>query len=207
MSSYSNAKIVGFITILIVLFILIFISFKIVSSNREKQKEESSYLVYTKEDVNVLVNGDFLEYVSLNDSYKEKGVSAFYKGENISSDVTVSYFNNNEQVFYIDTTKTGNYLVKYTIIYNGKTKDVYKTVIVIDNKKPVITFPKKTIITVDEVNSFDLEKDVIVKDNSGSVKLDYDNPLESKKGKYIVTYTAIDGSNNKQIKKRIIEVK
>ncbi|MBR3362861.1 MAG: DUF5011 domain-containing protein [Bacilli bacterium] len=207
MSNYTTAKVVGFITIIVILFVLIFITFKLVNINKAKQKELDSYLVYNKEVIDASINGDFLEYIELNDIYEEDGVFAFYKDEDISHNVITSYFSKGEQVSYIDTSRPGSYLVKYTIVGGKKTRIIYKTVMVIDSKKPVIVFPRKTVISLDEVKTFDLKKDVTVKDNSEKVKFSYDNTLESKPGKYVITYTAIDGSNNKQVKKRIIEVK
>lgn len=207
MSSYSKAKIVGFLTITLILFVLIFITFKIVSTNKAKQKEKASYLTYHKENIKTNINGNFLEYIPLNTEYQEESITAFYKDEDISDKTIISYFTNNEQVSYIDSSKIGTYLVKYTILANNKTKEVYKTVIVIDNKNPTIDFPKKTTISINEAKNYDLKKDVIVKDNSGKVKLKYVGNLDAKEGKYIITYEAIDSSNNKQIKKRIIRVK
>ena len=143
MSSYSKAKIVGFLTITLILFVLIFITFKIVSTNKAKQKEKASYLTYHKENI------------------KEESLTAFYKDEDISDKTIISYFTNNEQVSYIDSSKIGTYLVKYTILANNKTKEVYKTVIVIDNKNPTIDFPKKTTISINEAKNFDLKKFLI----------------------------------------------
>ena len=134
MSNYSKAKTVGFITIILILSILTFITFKIFSTNKEKKEEKASYLAYTKEDINATINGDFLEYIKLNDKYEENGVLAFYKDEDISNNTIISYFNDGEQVSYIDTSRPGNYLVKYTIISDKKTREIYKTVIVVDNK-------------------------------------------------------------------------
>ncbi|MBR2833949.1 MAG: DUF5011 domain-containing protein [Bacilli bacterium] len=207
MSDYSKAKIIGFIVILLILSLLIFVTFKIVNNNRLKQKEEASYLKYKDEVIEASLNGSYLEYITLGDEYAEDGIESFYNKKDISDDVIISYHKNGEQVSFLDTSKIGEYLVKYTIITPSSKRTIYKTVVVLDDKAPIISFPKKTIISLDEVSSYDLKKDVNVRDNSGDVDFSFDNTLEKKAGKYIITYKAKDSSGNVTEKRRVIEVK
>lgn len=208
MNEPSKAKIVGFITIILILGLLTFIALKLVSINQKEQKENAMYVSYKQSDITMKLKSDYIEYVSLGKSYEEKGVIAFNSGKNVTSDVNISYFKNDNQTYAIDTSSIGNYLVQYTYIdmKKNKSKSIYKTVIVVDKQKPIIKFPKTTIIAKDKVKDFDLTKDVKVKDNSGNADLTYENTLKNEEGSYIITYTATDPSGNKTIKKRIIKV-
>lgn len=202
---FSKAKVVGFITIILILFLLISFALKIVSFNKSKQEDDQS-LAYKESLIDASLNSDYLEYIPLGEDYVEDGLTASLDGKDLSDKVIVSYFNNNTQVMSIDTSTVNNYLVKYTVVSSKEKKDIYKTVIVVDNKKPSIKFPKNTTIKVSDVSSFDLEKDVVVSDNSAKVDFTYDDTLEAKAGSYIITYKAIDLSGNKTTKKRLIKV-
>lgn len=203
---YSKAKIVGFVTIIVILVLLGLLAMKIVSINKERQKEQAGMVTYKDDVISVSLNGDVLEYVSLGEEYIEDGVEAIEDDEDISSNVIISYFKNDVEVASIDTSSLGSYLVKYTIMGISKNKSVYKTVIVMDDKRPVISFPKDTTIKIDEVLNFDLEDNVLVSDNSGDAKLTYEGKLEEKVGSYVITYKAVDSSGNKTVKKRLIKV-
>lgn len=202
---FSKAKVVGFITIILILFLLISFALKIVSFNKSKQEDDQS-LVYKESLIDASLNSNYLEYIPLGEDYVEDGLSASSDGKDLSDKVIVSYFNNNTQVMSIDTNAVNNYLVKYTVVSSKEKKDIYKTVIVVDNKKPSIKFPKNTTIKVSDVASFDLEKDVVVSDDSAKVDFTYDDTLEAKEGSYIITYKATDLSGNKTTKKRLIKV-
>jgi len=203
---YSKAKIVGFITIMLILSLLIFLALKMVDINRDKQKANSENVVYKEDKIRVSVNGDYIEYIEVGEKYQEKGVKALIADNDISDNVIISYFKNGTQVSNIDTSIVNNYLVKYIIVNDNQNKEVYKTVIIIDNKKPTITFPKDTVIKKEEVSSFDLKKDVIVSDNSSIASFTSDNTLEEKDGTYIIIYRATDTSGNTKVKKRMIKV-
>lgn len=122
-----KAKIVGFITILLILSFLIFITIKIMNKTKEKQTD---YLKYKEETIKMTLNGDYLEYLPLNEKYKEEGVNASYNKTDLSDKIIISYYKNKEQVSYIDTSMIGSYLVKYTALTNNASKSIYKTVIV-----------------------------------------------------------------------------
>ena len=188
----SRGQIVGLVTIALFFAFLTLIFDLIVSHNAKK----IDYLSYDSSKVKAILEGNYLEYVNLGETYKEKGI-------NTKKKVSISYFKDNRQVSGIDTSKYGTYEVRY---YIGGKNYITRTVIVIDNESPVIKVPDKTIISKEEALTFDLEKGVIVTDNSNDVKLSYDNNLKAEKGDYIITYTAIDSSNNKTSKKRLIKI-
>lgn len=201
-----KAKVVGFITIILILSILVFITFKIVNKNQEKKNIEEQTLSYQKEEIDMKLNGDYIEYIPIGEIYEEKGITAFEDNVDISDDVSIFYYRDNVTVRDIDTKEPGNYLVKYLIKTSKGNKLLYKSVIVLDNKKPIIKFPKSTIISVDEVDTFNYEQDVEVTDNIAVVNLIYEGKLEAKEGNYIITYKATDSTGNKAIKKRLIKV-
>ena len=132
---YGNprAKVVGFITILLIIFLLIFIAFKIVDKNQKQKAIEIKTVTYQEKSINIDVNGDYLEYLKKGKPYVEKGVKAISKdGKNLSNDVIVSYYKNNRQVASVNTNSSGSYLVKYTVL-NPETNKVlyaYKTIII-----------------------------------------------------------------------------
>lgn len=206
MGYYSKGKIVGFLVVIGVLILLVFVSLKIVSVNKEKQRIKSQYVTYKNDKIDAMVAGEVIEYVSLGADYNEQGVIAYSLDTDISDDVIISYFKDGSQVELIDTDSIGNYLVEYIIMDDTNKKKIYKTVIVVDNKKPSITFPKKTVIKTEDVFNYDLEADVTSSDNSGKVKLTYDGILDEKEGSYVITYTAVDSAGNKVVKKRLIKV-
>ena len=207
-SSNSKEKIVGFIAIIFILCLLVFFSFHLVSKNKEKKQNEAQYVVYENKDINIKLRGDYIEYISLGDKYIEKGIVAKDKKNNDLSDtVSTVYYKNGKQVVSVDTDSLGGYLVEYTVLYDDKYQKADKTVIVVDNKAPKISFPKKTEISSSEALNYDLKKDVKVTDDSNDVSLTLDGDLSSSPGDYIITYKAIDKSGNTKIKKRLIKVK
>ena len=70
--------------------------------------------------VTLTLNGRNPEYVLLNDSYKENGVTAVYNGVDISSSVITT---NN-----VNTNAIGNYEVKYTVKVGGREKSISRFV-------------------------------------------------------------------------------
>lgn len=82
----------------------------------------------------MILNGNSLEYVTLNDQYVEKGVVAKDYEGNIINSVVIQYQKNDTEVSSIDTTNIGTYTVYYTATstYNGNTysQTVTRTVII-----------------------------------------------------------------------------
>lgn len=132
---YGNprAKVVGFIAIILIMAMLIFITFKIVDKNQKEKALEIKTVTFHEKSVSIDVNGDYLEYIKKGKPYVEKGVKAISKdGKDLSNGVIISYYKNNRQVSKINTGSLGSYLVKYTIINPNTNKALYayKTIII-----------------------------------------------------------------------------
>ena len=82
----------------------------------------------------IVLNGNSVEYVTLNSQYTEKGVVAKDYENNIINDVTIQYQKNDVEVSKIDTSLVGTYTVYYTAknIHNGitHTRTITRTVII-----------------------------------------------------------------------------
>ena len=82
----------------------------------------------------IVLNGNSVEYVTLNSQYTEKGVVAKDYENNIINDVTIQYQKNNAEVSKINTALVGTYTVYYTAknIHNGitHTRTITRTVII-----------------------------------------------------------------------------
>ena len=202
----SKAKIVGFLTIILILGLLLFFTVHLVNKNKKQEKEEAQYINYQKKDISMALDGDYVEYISLGDEYVEKGIVASKNNHRLGN-VSIIYYEDNKQVAAIETDRLSSYLVNYTINYSGKFETIYKTVIVIDNKAPKISFPKKTVLSTSSALNYNLREDVLVTDNSNYTDLTYEGNLSNTPGDYIITYKAVDKSGNVKIKKRLIKVK
>lgn len=82
----------------------------------------------------IVLNGNSVEYVTLNSQYTEKGVVAKDYENNIINNVTIQYQKNNVEVSKINTSLVGTYTVYYTAknIHNGitHTRTITRTVII-----------------------------------------------------------------------------
>lgn len=204
----TKEKIVGLVTIILVLSLLFFFAFYLANKNKKEEALEKQYVVYQDKDLDIKLKGDYVEYISLGDKYVEKGISVKdKKNKDLGDNVDVVYYKNGEQVFLINSAELGEYLVEYTVSYDNKYQKVDKVIIVIDDKAPKISFPKNTVLSSSETLNYDLKKDVKVSDNSGNATLTFDGTLSNSPGSYIITYKAVDKSGNEKIKKRLIKVK
>ena len=121
---FSKEKIVGLIAIIVII-LLIILFVNLIYSKKEIKEESLNQIINHKEhDIKATVNGDYLEYVSLNKKYVEKGVTAFYKNENVSNHVSITYYYEDKQVFGVDTSKKGTYLIRYYITNLDNTKNI-----------------------------------------------------------------------------------
>lgn len=157
----------------------------------------------------IILKGNYLIYVELNDNYVEPGYIATSNfGINLSDMVKKTIYYDNNQVLSIDTSKLATYVIHYTITDNDLTSKIIRTVIVRDKTSPVINFSEIVTISLNEVNNFDFLKDVTVTDNSNeNVNITYTGELKNVPGKYLIIYKATDKSGNVTERKRIIEVK
>lgn len=192
MNRLSRGQIVALVTIAFLFTFATLVFDKTIEYNNEKIE----YVTYDKTKNNILLNGDYLEYVNLGEEYKEKGL-------NTKEDYIPIYYLNGNEVSEIDTSNFGSYQVKY---YLKDNKTINKTVIIIDTQAPSISIPDKQTINSAEAASFDLNEGVTATDNSGNVQITFNNTLSTIPGDYIITYEATDNSGNKTIRKRLIKV-
>lgn len=156
----------------------------------------------------LVLNGNYIEYVEVNDTYEEKGaIAKSSTGETISN-ISKQIKLDGVEKSSIDTSQ----LLTYNIIYsvtdsNGLTTSATRTVIVRDTKSPTITFPTETTLIANQVNGYDLRQSVIVSDNyDTNTTLSINSGLSNLPGKYVVTYTATDSSGNITTERRVIKV-
>ena len=157
----------------------------------------------------LFLNGDYVTYVEINDSEGYKDLGATSDISNLS--YTTNYYkvtNNSESsVTSISINNLSKYRVEYCGSNDGKESCISRYVIVRDTVPPVITVPITQTISATEVASYNLKSGVSVTDNSGkSITPTITGKLETKPGKYVITYTATDASGNKKTKKRTIIV-
>ena len=112
MNGYTRGQVVGFLTLVIIFFIILLIGIKIFNYlNRDEAKEILQNENVKKDDFTLRLNGDFLVYVGEMNKYKELGAKAYDDGKNISDGIAISYFKDGRQVSGIDTEKSGYYTV------------------------------------------------------------------------------------------------
>lgn len=142
-------------------------------------------------------------YVDVYSDYVEYGVNVIYNGVSISDNVLID----SSQV---DTTKLGEYKVKYSVDIANNLEYIYRVVKVIDKSAPVIQLKgeDKTYLLLD--GNY-IEPGYIVSDN-------YDDHLDdkvivsgnvdtSKEGKYLINYKVTDNSGNEGSTSREVIVK
>jgi len=154
----------------------------------------------------IILKGNSVENIEINDIYVDKGVTAVDKdGNDITNNVVTVITGSGSS---IDTSKLSNqYVINYTVSANGKTSTISRTVKIVDTPAPVINISSNVALTVSDT-TFDLMNGVEVTDNSGetieaSVKSNITFGLP---GTYTITYTAADSSGNKTIKHRILTI-
>lgn len=133
------------------------------------------------------LNGDALEYIKLGEEYQEKGVVDI-NGEEI---LTVNSFNNT-----FNKNKVGIYLKEYSLTNNK----IYRTIIVIDDEPPVISFTNNLTISTSQISNYNFLSDVTLSDNSGeTVNATVSHNIVALSGTYTIKYTATDTSGNETI--------
>lgn len=156
----------------------------------------------------IVLNGSYIEYVEVNETYEEKGaVAKTSTGQRIDN-ISIQIKQNNQEKTSIDTSQ----LLTYNVIYSatdasGKTTSATRTVIVRDSTSPTITYPTETTIYLSEVESFNIMEGVSITDNHTlTPTVTTNSSLAQIPGNYIITYTATDESGNQTIERRIINV-
>lgn len=202
-----KARLVGLVTLITIFLIILFIGNRIIDYlNRPEAKEIVQNENVSKDGLRLVLNGNFITYVGINDKYEEMKAVAYFDAKKVSPLISISYYLDDRQVSSIDTTKVGNYTVKYEASYGGELEEIKRVVIVTDNKKPRLVVPSAVTITTDEVFSYDVSDGVIATDNSGEVSFRCENTLKAEVGNYVIECKATDGRGNEVTKKRLIKV-
>lgn len=204
-NGFTIPQIVALIFLAIVIVLIVIFVGKVIPS------KEVVYVEYEESDKpEIILNGSYVEYIEMNDIYEDKGVTAVNRdGKNISNYIIKTIYEDNSVVTTLDTSNFNTYKIRYEVT-DPDDKSLVGTasrvVIVIDSTAPKISLPETQTITSSEVLTYDLEKDVVATDNSGTVTLTYDNTLMPIDGEYVITYKAVDSSGNQTTRKRLIKV-
>lgn len=162
----------------------------------------------------IVLNGNYVEYINVNSNETEINSNLIENGAKAYSSTGVELTEITTQIKIGETEKTSiktntldTYEITYTVTDNGKTTSATRTVIIRDNEAPQITFQKETNLHVSEVETFNLEKDLVITDNYDSNPiLTINSTLANRPGNYVVMYTAIDSSGNQTTERRVINV-
>ena len=170
--------------------------------------EEENIIV--KDSPVILLNGQYLQYIELNNQYVELGASArSSKGVDLTDTITVEIRKDNIQQASVDTNNFGTYMLYYIVVdpENNLKNTAIRTVIIRDTTSPIIIFDENRTISLSNVSTYNPLGDVTLYDNSNdNVTLTYTGTIGNAVGNYIITYTATDKSGNSTTKKRIIKV-
>lgn len=157
----------------------------------------------------LVLNGNYIEYVEVNEEYTELGAKAIDStGEEIDEEnISIQVLYNGEETT-LTTTELKTYSVVYAVTDNsGNTTSATRTVIVRDSIAPTIIIPKDTSIHVSEIASFNNQRGVIIADNyDANPTLTIDSTLANIPGTYVITYTVTDSSGNTTTERRVINV-
>lgn len=198
----TKAGIVGLLFIVVIFLVIVFSIFLMT----KESSQNINYLYLKKTDNRIILNGDFVTYVNLNDDYKEPGYKAYAGNKNITDSVVVTYYDQDGQVENIDTIRDNSYTVKYEALVSGNVVKAQRVVIVCDNKKPDIIIPKNIDINSLQAYNYNIYDGVSVKDNSGYADFECKSNLKALPGEYFIKCKAWDKSGNKRERNRVIKV-
>ncbi|MBI3234712.1 MAG: DUF5011 domain-containing protein [Bacteroidetes bacterium] len=150
----------------------------------------------------IALNGDSIVYVEVFNQYKELGATAYDSvyGQINSSSIFISGA--------VDTSIIGTYNISYSVCDSLNNCSVRnRKVVVGDTTRPIIKLIGKSIIDID-VHSIYVDSSVVAFDNYyKNLNLTSSNNINMNRvGTYTYTYQAIDGSGNKSIATRVVNV-
>lgn len=149
------------------------------------------------------LNGSNTITINYNDKYIEKGYVASLNNKNVNDKVIIE---NN-----IDSSKIGEYFIKYSIKNNKGKNEVTKrrNIIIIDNDKPTINLVGDSVINLyigNIYNELGYKADDKY-DGDITNKVIVDGKVDTNKtGSYVLSYKVKDSSNNEATVNRIINV-
>ena len=138
--------------------------------------------------------------VEVGKEYKEDGSTAKYEKSDLTKDIKVTG--------KVDTTKLGNYLVKYTVKYKKVKKSITRKVKVVDKTAPELNLSGEDVSII--VGNDYKDPGYEAKDNYDGVITDKvkttNNINKDQVGEYQVNYEVEDSSKNKTTKSRKVKV-
>ncbi len=156
--------------------------------------------------IEMLLSGESDITLEYGQQYTETGASAHLKGKYIYKNgkpLTV------ETQGTVDTTKIGEYTVKYTSKTRFKNAQVSRTVKVVDTVAPIITLSGNETISLVRGSEYK-ESGFLAEDNYDGVLTDnvtIDGTVDtSTSGEYVLTYEVKDSSGNVASAKRTVKV-
>ncbi len=148
--------------------------------------------------------GDDNINLQLNDNYEERGAQAFLNKDDITKNIIIDG--------KVDTSKIGEYKLKYTI-FNSKNKNpvsVERTVKIEDKISPTITLKGKTEVSINVGDTYKDEGCTALDNYDGDItnKTSITGEVDTtKEGTYTITYKVADSSNNASETTRKVIVK
>ncbi len=194
-------KVIHLIIIFIVI-ILIILGFNFLFRYINYKKNYEPFKKIEKTDSKIILNGDYLTYVNIGESYEELGAYAYINGNDVSSNISITYYKDDKQVFSVDTRFVSDYVVKYKV----NNMEATRVIIVCDRERPKFKTIDTLVLTDLEAINYDVNDGVEAIDNSGKVQILCDNSLGSLPGNYSITCRAYDPYGNVSVKKRLIKV-
>ena len=148
------------------------------------------------------LKGDEEIVLKYNDDYQDLGAVARYKDKDISNNIKV--INN------VDLSHVGKYSYTYKITYEGHTKEVKRTIKVIDDDKPVIKLMGREDLSIVVGNKY-IEygaraNDLYDGDISSKVEIDTSSLDINKTGNYKIKYLIKDSNGNESSTYRNVNV-
>lgn len=139
--------------------------------------------------------------LSYRDQYQEPGV--------IVKNATGNYMSKIKIDSNIDTTKTGNYYIDYSLKLKGRTLHVRRNVKIIDDVAPVIKLKGNQILEMSIKTEYKEPGYTALDEYEGDItpKVEIQGKIDTNNyGEYILTYKVEDNSGNKTEVNRIVKI-